>query len=130
MRITTSNGQTSTVGAHQIVQLQRPIACAGGRVLNTGRTQPPRRTIVLQCNPDALMALRRSIDPNLPPSYDQAVSGRDRSVKVEDGKSATSLPPPPEYSADNYGVPSAPVFPENSVHEVARDDNDDQPLLP
>ena len=127
MRITANGQAVAAPGAHQIVQLQRPPACAGGRVLNTGQSQPPRRTIVLQCNPDTLMALRRSIDPNLPPSYDQAVSGRDRSVKVEDGKGVTDLPPPPEYSADNYGVPSAPVVHENN--EVGRD-GDDQPLMP
>ena len=37
----------------------------------------------------------RPSDPNLPPSYDQAVTGRDNSVKVEEGDKGMSSPPPP-----------------------------------
>ena len=38
------------------------------------------RTIVIRPNDN-----RRPNDPNLPPSYDHAVTGRDKSVKVEEG---------------------------------------------
>ena len=43
---------------------------------------------------------RRLNDPNMPPSYDQAVSGQDRSVKVAEGVAGvkTGVAPPPEYS--------------------------------
>ena len=31
--------------------------------------------------------LRRVLDPNIPPSYDQAVSGNDKAIKLEEGTS-------------------------------------------
>ena len=43
----------------------------------------------------------RPLDPNLPPTYNQAVSGSDRSVKIEEGSAGAAVPPPP-------GDPSAP----------------------
>ena len=45
--------------------------------------QPTRqltRTVVIRAAQD-----EREDDPNLPPTYDQAVTGKDRSVKVEEG---------------------------------------------
>ena len=47
----------------------------------------------------------RPNDPNLPPSYDQAVTGADRSVKVEDGQNLPHPPPPHVMSSQ---APSAP----------------------
>ena len=52
-----------------------------------------------------LGATGRRFNPNMPPSYDQAVTGRDRSVKVEEGTAGVSINvptneetiPPPEY---------------------------------
>lgn len=79
--------------------------------------QPTRivtRTVVLRPAPDG-----RPLDPNLPPTYEAAVSGRDRSVKVEDGSEpvppAPSAPPPafsappPAFSDE----PSPPPPPSN-----------------
>ena len=68
----TATGQD---GSRQVLQVHRPVACAGGRVIQTSATRPtapsaPRRTLILQCNPDTLLAVRRSIDPNMPSSYD------------------------------------------------------------
>lgn len=48
--------------------------------------QPTRqltRTVVIRAARD-----EREDDPNLPPTYDQAVTGKDRSVKVEEGAGA------------------------------------------
>lgn len=56
---------------------------------------PPRqvtRTIIVR------PASGRPLDPNLPPTYQDAVSGKDRSVKVEEG-GATSPPPHPGVAA-------------------------------
>ena len=52
-----------------------------------------------------LMYTGRRFDPNMPPSYDQAVSGRDKSLIVEEGTASVpiNIPtneeniPPPEY---------------------------------
>ena len=62
---------------------------------------------------------RRLNDPNMPPSYDQAVSGRDRSVKVAEGVAGVKAGavPPPEYSPLTATI-------END------NDNDVSPLLP
>ena len=55
----------------------------------------------------------------MPPSYDQAVSGRDRSVKVAEGVAGVKAGavPPPEYSPLTATI-------END------NDNDVSPLLP
>ena len=54
----------------------------------------------------------------MPPSYDQAVTGRDRSVKVEEG--TTSVPinptneetmPPPEYTQFGNNEDERPLLP-------------------
>ena len=131
LRITT----TGQGDSHQIVRVHHPAACAGGRIVHTSTTNPtgpsaPRRTLVLQCNPDTLMAFRRSIDPNMPPSYDQAVSGRDRSVKVEDDSGTADLPPPPEYSpqADPATAPTLPAEDEERIPVGMNEEV--QPLLP
>lgn len=73
---------------------------------------PPRqltRTIIVR------PASRRPNDPNLPPSYDQAITGADRSVKVNEpaqkmGKNplAEPLPQVPNYSAAGRGSATAP----------------------
>ena len=51
-------------------------------------------------------------DPNVPPSYDQAVSGEDKSVKVEEASSPAPPPehPPPEYSPPNSFSDSTPLL--------------------
>ena len=118
-------------GQPALHQVQNPLSCAGGRVVHTPSRQPvhpgaPRRTIVVQCDRDSLMALRRSIDPNLPPSYDQAVSGQDRSVKVEDGMGMSDLPPPVYTSHPT--APSLPVVSEERPRYPGNED--DEPLLP
>ena len=65
-------------------------------------TRQVTRTIIVR------PASGRPNNPNLPPSYDQAVTGADRSVKVNDGEdlplpnAPPQEPPPPE-------VPSAPA---------------------
>ena len=56
-------------------------------------TQHLTRTIVVR------PASRRPNDPNLPPSYDQAVTGADRSVRVDDSKKQPHI----------NGAPSAPA---------------------
>ncbi len=53
------------------------------------------------------MGLGNRTDPNVPPSYDQAVSGEDKSVRVE-----AHSPPPPEYSPPNSFSDSAPLLPQ------------------
>lgn len=71
---------------------------------------------------------RRPNDPNLPPSYDHAVTGRDKSVKVEEGKGISmemkeiiergpTAPPPPPFTSNSFAPPpftslhlSAPPF--------------------
>lgn len=82
------------------------------------------RTIVIRPNDN-----RRPNDPNLPPSYDHAVTGRDKSVKVESDTGADLGPlptiiepsappiiaeappadisgiPPPEYSRQALSAP-------------------------
>ena len=50
----------------------------------------------------------RPNDPNLPPSYDQAVTGADRSVKVEEGQDLPYPPPPHVMSSQAPSVPPAP----------------------
>ncbi len=45
------------------------------------------------------------MDPNLPPTYDQAVTGKDHSVKVEDGRPPS---PPPTAPPPGGAQPSAP----------------------
>ena len=44
----------------------------------------------------------RPLDPNLPPTYEQAVTGKDRGVKLEEGGSSSSSPNP------EGAMPSAP----------------------
>ena len=63
-------------------------------------------TIVITPEDLLLGATGRRFNPNMPPSYDQAVTGRDRSAKVEEGTASVpiSVPideetiPPPEYT--------------------------------
>ena len=85
---------------------------------------------------------RRPDNPNLPPSYHHAVTGKDKSVKVQDGTSTAiddrpsaspppfqaippetaNFPPPPAYTQ----VPTlAPVIDDNSD----TNDNATQPLV-
>jgi hypothetical protein len=69
--------------------------------------QPTRqltRTVVVRAARD-----EREDDPNLPPTYDQAVTGKDRSVKVEDGAGGKpSNQPPPPRGAGNVPPPQGP----------------------
>ena len=63
-------------------------------------TRQVTRTIIVR------PASQRSNDPNLPPSYDQAITGADHSVKVENeqlGKNPLEqpLPQPPRRAATN-----------------------------
>ena len=62
-------------------------------------------TIVITPEDLLLGATGRRFNPNMPPSYDQAVTGRDRSVKVEEGTASVPINPtneetmpPPEYT--------------------------------
>ena len=71
--------------------------------------QPTRvvtRTIVVRPNSG------RPADPNMPPTYDQAVTGKDKSVKVEDGANtrpeATPTAPPPSQPVMGMGAPDLP----------------------
>lgn len=73
-------------------------------------TRQLTRTVVIRPARD-----ERANDPNLPPTYDQAVTGKDRSVKVEDGSQAdgNNLPPtanvpPPPQQQQGQATPSAP----------------------
>ena len=72
--------------------------------------QPTRqltRTVVIRPARDD-----RSDDPNLPPTYDQAVTGKDHSVKVEGGANPPTGVPPPQGSNTSspppQSVPTAP----------------------
>ena len=76
--------------------------------------QPTRqltRTVVIRPARDD-----REDDPNLPPTYDQAVTGKDRSVKVEEGGAGaggtpSNQPPPPRGGAANVPPPQGPPPP-------------------
>ena len=63
-------------------------------------TRQITRTVIIR------PANQRANDPNLPPTYDQAVTGADRSVKVDDGGAA---PPTSESATSGEMVPSAPL---------------------
>lgn len=92
------------------------------------------RTLVIRPNDS-----RRPDDPNLPPTYDQAVTGKDKSVKVNEPPRAPptlvppqpSAPPPPSYAMPppprTAGAPPAYTPPVDS----SRDDPtyDTTPLL-
>ena len=76
-------------------------------------------TIVITPEDLLLGATGRRFNPNMPPSYDQAVTGSDRSVKVEEG--AASVPinvptneetiPPPEYIQFGNNEDQRPLLP-------------------
>ena len=75
--------------------------------------QPTRqltRTVVIRAARD-----EREDDPNLPPTYDQAVTGKDRSVKVEEGGAGAggkpSDQPPPRRGAANVPPQGPPPPP-------------------
>ena len=75
--------------------------------------QPTRivtRTVVLRPAPDG-----RPLDPDLPPTYEAAVSGRDRSVKVEDGKVNEPVPPPPSAPPPPFSDEPPPPLPPSNV---------------
>ena len=82
---------------------------------------------------------RRPNDPNMPPSYDMAITGKDKSVAVENGPRAdptlhteeTTPPPsvpsyelsnPPAYSSVPRAPPSLPTALEEEEEDVAVDD--------
>lgn len=73
---------------------------------------------IVTLTPEDLLlgATGRRLNPNMPPSYDQAVTGQDRSVKVEDDhpqpkpSGEDDYPPPPEYSPQDDSD-SAPLIP-------------------
>lgn len=80
----------------------------------------------------------RPNDPNLPPSYDQAVTGADRSVKVDEGQEtetpqpnvpaapgeAPVLPPPHMPPQRNSGLPPAYTPPTPSAPTLNCDDDE------
>lgn len=133
LRITTSNG---TQG---VVRIAPVISRPAGAMPTAG----PRTLIITSDQ------LRRVLNPNIPPSYDQAVTGKDKSVKVEDGMAGVrngiameamdSDDNPPEYTPfpqSTHGFPSAPPPPPpSSSHSPTHDNdelgrfNDDEPLL-
>ena len=86
---------------------------------------PLPRTIII--TPDDLGLLShacRSVDPNLPPTYDQAVTGKDKSVKVEEGKAMENvLNEVEEVEEEEEEEESPPTYSNN-------DDDDVRPLLP
>lgn len=92
-----------------------PTACLNQLLARQARARPPGTTptanaplgVVLTPEDILLGATGRlgRNDPNMPPSYDQAVTGRDKSVKVEEGGVGGVKPvgvanniPPPEYA--------------------------------
>ena len=78
----------------------------------------------------------RPNDPNLPPSYDQAITGADRSVKVEETRGLAqpthgvfpSAPPPPPALPPPPPPPSAPEVYLGPPH--MHPPNNNPPLLP
>ena len=62
---------------------------------------------------------RRPNDPNLPPSYDQAITGADHSVRVdavgEKNPLAQPVPQPPRSSATAHHSTTAPATESNSL---------------
>ena len=101
---------------------QRPCAPAPRTVAPPARPRPSAplpRTIII--TPDDLGLLShacRSVDPNLPPTYDQAITGKDKSVKVEEGKAMEDVLNEVEEEEE-----SPPTYSNN-------DDDDVRPLLP
>lgn len=98
-----------------MVQVER-VCGPGGMAQRTSYAinqpgQPTRhvtRTIVLRAAPGG----RRPLDPNLPPTYEAAVTGRDRSVKVEDGRAIGPASPVPDGQIPQphtLGQPQMPV---------------------
>ena len=91
--------------------------------------------------------LRRVLNPNIPPSYDQAVTGKDKSVKLEEGRAQGQGPAalenvvledsPPAYtpiseSAREFPLTSPAPLPTYSSHvsdDGMLDNDDDEPLL-
>ena len=75
----------------------------------------------------------RETDPNLPPTYDQAVTGKDRSVKVEEscegslgqsqGPSIVEPPPPPPQGAPPTASGPLPRFAPPPFSQVPRVQN-------
>lgn len=62
------------------------------------------RTVVIRPNDN-----RRPNDPNLPPSYDNAVTGQDKSVKVEEVPPAAPQPSaPPSFEGAGYAAQVPP----------------------
>ena len=64
-------------------------------------TRHLQRTIVIT------PASNRPNDPNLPPTYDQAVTGKDKSVKVEEGGANGGKPVLPDGAVSSQFPPSA-----------------------
>ena len=87
-----------------------------GRPRPSAPTRQPCATVVLTPEDLLLGATGRRYDPNMPPSYDQAVSGQDKSIKIEEGKSGISVnvpstEPPPEYAPEHPGDDEQPLLP-------------------
>ena len=92
------------------------------------RTHPVRSTpnpsvsgtAIIVITPEDLLlgATGRRFNPNMPPSYDQAVTGRDRSVKVEEGTASVPINeptneetiPPPEYIQSGNNEDQRPLL--------------------
>ena len=91
--------------------------------------------------------LRRVLNPNIPPSYDQAITGKDKSVKLEEGRAQVQGPAametvvlddsPPAYtpiseSGREFPLASPAPLPTYSSHvsdDGMLDNDDDEPLL-
>lgn len=96
----------------RVVRVERCVTDDGAFAQRTSYAidqpgQPTRqfqRTIVIRPADN-----RRPDDPNLPPSYDMAVTGKDKAVTVEGGTSVTPQPPPPAAAAPSHPPPSSHV---------------------
>ncbi len=72
-------------------------------LLQTGPNTVNNNNNILTTEDILLGATGRRYNPNMPPSYDQAVSGQDKSIKVVEGTTMdqSSEYPPPEYSTSD-----------------------------
>ena len=93
----------------------------GQRTHPVSPTPNPSTTVLITPEDLLLGATGRRFNPNMPPSYDQAVTGRDRSVKVEEGTNSVPINvptndheetiPPPEYIQFGNNEDQIPLLP-------------------
>ncbi|XP_003387314.1 PREDICTED: uncharacterized protein LOC100633597 [Amphimedon queenslandica] len=113
--------QVFLIPANSISQ-RNPNPAASSQVNPTARPHPsappqrPRTIFITQDDLGLLSHACRSSDPNLPPTYDQAITGKDKSVKVEE---------------DGVGAdPSVKQEEEEEFPPSYNDGEDERPLLP